>query len=194
MVPFAWFAEVAARCRARDDVDIGVHLTLTSEWDGYRWGPISKCDRASGLIDDEGYLHRNQIAARAEIEAQVDRALAAGIDVTHVDTHMCACLHPCLVDDYLALGRARGVPLLVTRQPGWLAALSPARLERCERDGLPVFDDFRMLALDEPAEGGLERAKRAFLELAPGMTVVVAHPAADTPELRANLDRFLKRS
>ncbi len=193
MVPCAGFAEVAARCRARDDVDIGVHLTLTSEWDGYRWGPISNCDRASGLIDDEGCFHRNQnawksidrAAARAEIEAQVDRALAAGIDVTHVDTHMCACLHPCLADDYLALGRAHRVPVLVTRQPGWLAALSRARVERCERDGLPVFDDFRMLALDEPAAGGLERAKRAFEELAPGVTVVVAHPAADTPELRA---------
>jgi predicted glycoside hydrolase/deacetylase ChbG (UPF0249 family) len=193
MVPCACFAEVAALCRARDDVDIGVHLTLTSEWDGYRWGPISKCDRASGLIDDDGYFHHNQnawrsidrAAARAEIEAQVDRALAAGIDVTHIDTHMCACLHPCLADDYLALGRARGVPVLVTRQPGWLAALSPARVERWECDGLPVFDDFRMLALDEPAAGGLERAKRAFEELAPGMTVVVAHPAADTPELRA---------
>src|SRR5205085_9877813 len=103
MVPCPWFPEVADFCRRHPSVDIGVHLTLTSEWDGYRWGPISKCDRASGLIDDEGYLHRNQNAwtsidrpaARAEIEAQVDRALAAGIDVTHVDTHMCACLHPC---------------------------------------------------------------------------------------------------
>ena len=193
MVPCAAFAEVAERCRARDDVAIGVHLTLTSEWDGHRWGPVSECDRASGLIDGEGCFHRNQsvwtdvdrAAARAEIEAQVDRALAAGIDVTHVDTHMCACLHPSIADDYLALGRARGLPALVTRQPGWLAALSPARVERCERDGLPVFDDFRMLALDEPAAGGLERAKRAFEDLAPGMTIVVAHPAADTPELRA---------
>ena len=191
MVPCRAFAQVAAR--ARDDVAIGVHLTLTSEWDGHRWGPVSDCDRASGLIDDEGCFHRNQsawtsvdrAAARAEIEAQVDRALAAGIDVTHVDTHMCACLHPSLADDYLALGRARGLPVLVTRQPGWLAALSPARVECCERDGLPVFDDFRMLALDEPAAGGLERAKRAFEALAPGITIVVAHPAADTPELRA---------
>ena len=72
---------------------------------------------------------------------------------------MCACLHPCLADDYLALARAREMPVLVTRQPGWLAALSSARVERCERDGLPVFDDFRMLALDEPAAGGLERVR-----------------------------------
>jgi len=201
MVPCAGFAEVAQRCRGCDDVDIGVHLTLTSEWDGYRWGPITTCDRASGLTDDEGSFHRNQSAwtsidrttARAEIEAQVDRALAAGIDVTHVDTHMCACLHPSLADDYLALARARGVPVLVTRQPGWLAALSPERVERCERDGLPVFDDFRMLALDEPAEGGLGRAKRAFEELASGMTVVVAHPAADTPELRATAPDWRQR-
>jgi chitin disaccharide deacetylase len=95
MVPCPWFPDVATRCRARTDLDLGVHLTLTSEWDGYRWGPISSRNPASGLLDEEGYFYRNQNqwgtidteAARCEITAQVDRAEAAGIDVTHVDTH-----------------------------------------------------------------------------------------------------------
>jgi hypothetical protein len=56
MVPCPWFPQVAAYCREHPSVDLGVHLTLTSEWDSYRWGPISTRDPASGLIDDEGYF------------------------------------------------------------------------------------------------------------------------------------------
>jgi hypothetical protein len=51
MVPCPWFPQAAAYCRQHPLVDLGVHLTLTSEWDGYRWGPVSTRDPASGLID-----------------------------------------------------------------------------------------------------------------------------------------------
>src|SRR5205823_2994646 len=96
MVPCPSFPQVATRSRGRPDLDVGVHLTLTSEWDCYRWGPISTRDPAAGLIDDEGCFYRNQdrwprvdpAAVRAEIEAQVDRALTSGLDLTHIDTHM----------------------------------------------------------------------------------------------------------
>ena len=88
MVPCASFAEVAARCRARDDVDIGVHLTLTSEWDGYRWGPLSTCDRASGLIDDDEVVER-QRPAGVVLDGPVHAALvgedaAAGPELRQV--------------------------------------------------------------------------------------------------------------
>jgi len=59
MVPCPWFPAVAAACRGNADIDVGVHLTLTSEWDRYRWGPISTRDPASGLLDEEGYFYRN---------------------------------------------------------------------------------------------------------------------------------------
>src|SRR3954470_8351299 len=78
MVPCPWFPAVAARCRERaaGSVDIGVHLTLTCEWDLYRWGPLSTRDPRSGLVDDEGYFFRNAdlwtgldpAAARTEME------------------------------------------------------------------------------------------------------------------------------
>ncbi|MCU1451263.1 MAG: uncharacterized protein JWP02_3433, partial [Acidimicrobiales bacterium] len=95
MVPCPAFPDVAARAR-RTDLDVGVHLTLTSEWDRYRWGPVSALDATSGLVDEEGCFHRNQDrwthidpdAARTEMDAQVDRALAAGLDLTHLDCHM----------------------------------------------------------------------------------------------------------
>jgi hypothetical protein len=63
MVTCPWFPQAAALCRAQPEADMGAHLTLTCEWDDYRWGPISTRDYASGLLDAEGYLHRTSEAA-----------------------------------------------------------------------------------------------------------------------------------
>ena len=193
MVPCPWFPEVAARGRQRRDVDIGVHLTLTSEWDGYRWAPISTRDPASGLLDHEGYFHRNQDrwtgldpeAAGTEMEAQVDRALAAGLDLTHIDCHMFAMLRPALAGRYVGLGFARRLPVLMTRQPQWVSALSEAAIAGWEDDGLPVFDHLREMPLDEPPAQWSDLTKRMFDDLPPGLTYLITHPAIDTSELRA---------
>src|SRR5215467_57263 len=110
MVPCPWFPKVAAFCRQNPSVDMGVHLTLNSEWRAYRWGPISTQDPGSGLMDDDGYffrepqqfLHRVSIAATVrEMRAQIDRALQAGIDVTHLDSHMFATIYPSLLPSYI---------------------------------------------------------------------------------------------
>jgi len=194
MVPCPWFPEAAIRCRSRSDLDIGVHLTLTSEWTGYRWGPISTWDRGSGLIDDEGYFHRShtswgpidRTAARREVDAQLDRALAAGIDVTHADTHMFSLLHGSLAEDYVELGLARRTPILLTRGRAWVAALSKARIDELEeQEGLPVFDLVRQVYLDCPSPAALSLAKQMFEALPTGLTYLIIHPALDTPELRA---------
>jgi len=194
MVPCPWFPAVAARCRERSHAtDIGVHLTLTSEWDGYRWAPISTRDPKSGLIDDEGYFFRNADlwthvdprAVRAEMETQVDRALASGLDLTHVDCHMFAMLHPDLIGQYVELGFARGLPVLMTRQPQWVEALSETAIAQWEDAGLPVFDHLREMPLDAPAAGWLDVTTRLFEALPPGLTYLITHPARDTPELRA---------
>jgi chitin disaccharide deacetylase len=193
MVPCPWFPSVAARARGRTDVDIGIHLTLTSEWDDYRWGPLSTRDPRSGLIDEEGYFFRNQSlwtalqpeAARAEMEAQVDRALAAGLDVTHLDCHMFAMLHPALIEHYVDMAFSHRVPALMTRQPQWVAALSEAAIAGWEDRGLPVFDHLREMPLDAPVDGLLDTTMRLFAALPPGLTYLITHPARDTPELRA---------
>ena len=58
MVPCPWFLDAARLCRTSPDIDMGVHVTLTSEWETYRWGPISTRDPASGLLDSDGYFFR----------------------------------------------------------------------------------------------------------------------------------------
>jgi predicted glycoside hydrolase/deacetylase ChbG (UPF0249 family) len=103
MVPCPWFLAAAAFCREHPGVDVGVHSTLTSEWETYRWGPISTRDPNSGLLDAQGCFPRTSEevqaraqpeAARTELEAQVKRAVEAGVDVTHIDTHMGTVAHP----------------------------------------------------------------------------------------------------
>jgi predicted glycoside hydrolase/deacetylase ChbG (UPF0249 family) len=193
MVPCPWFPAVAAGCRSQAELDVGVHLTLTSEWDGYRWGPLSTRDPASGLLDEEGYFYRNQDqwrsvdpqAVRGEVEAQVDRAAVAGLDVSHLDCHMFSLVRSCLVDQYVSAGFDRKLPVLITRQPQWVAALSEAAIAGWEQQGLPVFDHLREMPLVGPATDRLDLAKRLFCQLPPGLIYLITHPARDTPELRA---------
>src|SRR4051794_31260255 len=117
MVPAPWFRELVDLC-GDGEWDIGVHLTLTSEWSGVRWAPISTVSRASGLIDDDGYFPRDvetlrrQVvpeAAEAEMRAQIERAVAAGLRPTHVDAHMAAAMLPGLLEIQVRLAREYGL-------------------------------------------------------------------------------------
>src|SRR5690349_11756869 len=119
MVPCPWFPDAAAFCRTHPDVDMGVHLTLTSEWNEFRWGPISTRDVATGLLDDEGYFYRRQPPVQAngdpeavyiELKTQIDRAIAAGIDPTHIDSHMGTLAHEKFIPIYARLALEYKLP------------------------------------------------------------------------------------
>ncbi|MGD8626976.1 MAG: polysaccharide deacetylase family protein [Anaerolineae bacterium] len=212
MVPCPWFPSVAAYCREHAGADLGVHLTLTSEWDGYRWGPISTRDPASGLLDGEGYFRRRaepvqeQAAPEAvqiEMGAQVDRALAAGIDVTHLDTHMGAVAHPKFVAGYVQLAMEHRLPPMVPRldEAGWrafgmegeMAALAAQFVAQMEAQGVPLVDHLVGLPLEEDPGDRLTLAKKELDALSPGLTHFIIHPAADTPELRAITETWRSR-
>ena len=92
-----WFEEAAEFARNNPAADLGVHLTLTAEWDSYKWGPVLGRRAVPSLVDDRGYLwqtvaqvyeHARLDQAEAELREQIEKALAAGIDVTHLDSHM----------------------------------------------------------------------------------------------------------
>ncbi len=203
MVPCPWFPQVVAYCRQHPQVDMGVHLTLTSEWDVYRWGPISTRDTASGLIDQEGYFfrqseavqeHGDAKAVQLELETQLERALAAGIDVTHIDSHMGAVAHPKFMPAYVGLALQRRIPVLNLRldEAGWqemgmdsgTAAFAAQFAQQLEAQGMPLFDNLVMMPLDQP-DNRVELVKETFDSLPPGLTYLIIHPACDTPELRA---------
>jgi predicted glycoside hydrolase/deacetylase ChbG (UPF0249 family) len=124
MVPCPWFPEIAELAAGDPELDVGVHLTLNAEKAHYRWRPVSNPTPASGLTDPDGYMwhrvaqvrqHAHPDAVEAEWRAQIDIALAAGIDVTHLDAHMGSAMAPEWCDRYIAIGVDYNVPVLITR-------------------------------------------------------------------------------
>ena len=111
-------------------------------------------------MDGEGYLPRTlgEVARHAkpeevevELRAQVEMALEAGLDVTHLDSHMGTCFVPQLVPVYEKLGEEFEVPLFVARPDeasleanglGGLAAVLRQSVDRMEAKGFPVLDGF----------------------------------------------------
>jgi predicted glycoside hydrolase/deacetylase ChbG (UPF0249 family) len=201
MVPCPWFPATAEFCRSHPDVDMGVHATLNCEWQAYRWGPLSTVDPASGLIDRDGYFHQwhdavyenaSPAAVAAELDVQVRRALAAGIDLTHIDSHMGTIMHPRFAPAYFAAGRQYRLPTLALRPgtPGFdVMGMDPAfyvpALQQLEQQGFPLLDNLVMMPL-EHADDHVGVAKN-LLESIPagGITYLIMHPSIDTPELRA---------
>jgi predicted glycoside hydrolase/deacetylase ChbG (UPF0249 family) len=97
MIPCPWLPEVAAYARSHPNADLGLHLTLNSEWTMYRWGPVTSTDRVPSLLDRDGYFysttqeaiaHIDPREAEVELRAQIERARAFGIQPTHLDSHM----------------------------------------------------------------------------------------------------------
>jgi len=193
MVPCPWFREIAELAAANPQFDLGVHLTLTSEWRHYRWRPLTGASKAGGLVDDDGFMWRTARAARehahpeaveTELRAQIDTALAAGIDATHLDCHMGTALAGEFADIYLRLGRDYRVPVLFPRS--WenygvglkLGDVDPARhaarLEAIEASGHPVVD--RFVETPWAALGDAAAYQQMIADVQPGLTFLAFHP------------------
>jgi len=203
MVPCPWFPAAADLQKKNPKMDFGVHLVLTSEWQFYRWRPLTARLTESSLIDDEGYFPRTDSEIREkgdsdevlfELESQIKRALAFGIDVTHADTHMGAIAHPKFIPGYIQLITQFQLPPLIPRadketyQSFGVNAdtyeLIVAMTSYLDAQGIPMVDTAIGLPLDAP-DGQLDLLKKMFAALKPGLTHFIIHPSIDTPELRA---------
>ena len=216
LVNAPWFPEAARLCRDNPGFDVGVHLTLTSEYDGIRWSALSATDRATGMLDDEGYLWRTVAeavanvppeAAKAEMRAQIDRALAAGIDVTHIDTHMGTVVHPRYLQDYLDLAREYAVPAFLPRpdreriealpQSRGFAAEYVAALDSVSEADTPMLDAIvvnTLLPLEDCGGDKREFYRDAIRGIGPGLTHLLFHPAHEGPELAAATGTWATRN
>ena len=203
MTPCAWFPAAAKMCRENPEMDMGVHATLNAEWEGYRWGPVSDVGARSGLRDEAGYFHddpdnTSNLASvedvEKEVSAQIEMALKAGIDVTHVDSHMGAIMHPKFIQTYIQAAGSRVLPNMLPRldavgidvmgiSEADRVAYAPI-MEMLEGVGIPTLNGIMSMPLDEP-DGQMEIAKQLLGRLPVGITHFILHPSIDTPELRS---------
>ncbi|PTA67384.1 ChbG/HpnK family deacetylase [Deinococcus arcticus] len=200
MMPCAWAPAAARLAQEWPEVDLGVHLTLTSEWAAARWRPLTP---GGGLSDAQGYFHATSEAVWAqakpasagrEMAAQLNRALAWGLNISHADGHMGTAAHPALLPHAVGAALRRGVLPILPRldAAGWRAhGLGPAQaqavtlaLRALERRGVPLVDHIVMLPLDRGGDQ-VPLIEDLLATLGPGLTHFILHPARDTPELRA---------
>ena len=191
MIPCAWLPEVAAYARAHAEVDLGLHLTLTSEWATYRWGGVLSRDRAPSLYTADGYFypteseaasHADVREAEAEVRAQIARARAFGIRPTHLDAHMRTLYstRP-LFEMLLRVGREEGLPVMVSREWFAEAPFLPAALGP---EGV-ALDRIETITPAVKPEGWAQFYGDFVKSLRPGVTELIIHLAYDDEEMRA---------
>src|SRR3984893_15563562 len=190
MVPCPWLPEIAAYARAHPETDFGVHLTLTSEWSLYRWGPVLGKERVPTLLDSSGYLYplENEAAAHmdikeaeAEIRAQIARARTLGIQPTHLDSHMGTLYqNQALFETLFRVARDNKLLIRVSKQ--WFAA-APFLPSLLGPDDV-VMNGVISIEPSVTAGDWSKYYADAIKNLQPGITEMIVHLAYDDEEMR----------
>jgi len=190
MVPCPWFSEIAAYARANPQADLGLHLTLTSEWTSFRWGPLTSKDRVSSLLDKDGFFypleteaasHADPKEVELEITTQIERARAAGVQPTHLDSHMGTLYqNKALFEVFLRVARKYKLPVRVARTWFTRADFLPETLKADDVYIDRTLDINPSVAADDWARFYGDAIKK----LEPGVTEVVIHLAYDDGEMR----------
>jgi predicted glycoside hydrolase/deacetylase ChbG (UPF0249 family) len=190
MVPCAWLTEVASYAQEHSDADLGLHLTLTSEWKVDRWGPVESRGKVTSLLDPSGYLwpetlpaarHLKPEEAEREIRAQIERAIALGIHPSHLDSHMGVLFStPELFAVYVKVAHEYKLPFLAFRIPN-----APAQFSFILSDKDIALDSVVMANPAVHANEWRDFYVKAVQDLKPGLTEMIVHLGHDDAELQA---------
>src|SRR6266705_1238807 len=190
MVPCAWLTEVASYAKNHPAADLGLHLTLTSAWKTYRWGPVEPKDKVPSLLDSAGYLwpesptaasHIKPEEAEREIRTQIENAIAVGIHPTHLDSHMGTLFNtPELFAVFAKVAHDYHLPFLAPRLPGELS-----KLLSLLSDKDVVVDSFIIANPSVHAGEWKDFYVNAVKNLKPGLTEIIVHLGHDDAELQA---------
>jgi chitin disaccharide deacetylase len=192
MVPCPWANEIIAYIKNHPDIDAGIHITLTAEWDQYRWGGLSSSDQIKSLLDADNYLYpsvealgKSVVVAEAEKEmrAQIDKVIAAGIKSTHIDTHMGSVMAtPELVQAYLGLSDLYHLPVLFPRAYlGWF----PPEAAKAMSEKIFLLDNLFMLEPSMLTGKWIDPYRKAVESMKPGLNEIIVHVAIDNEEMQA---------
>lgn len=188
MMPCPWASHALAWLQGAAHVPVGVHLTAVSEQPAYRWGPLLCRSTVPSLVDEAGYFYAesriDEFLARLdlgelerEFRAQIDQVVAAGVRLTHLDSH-CG-IHVRRADIFamtLALAQEYGVALRVYAQPF---------ITQLQDQGYPTNDHPLMDSYDIDPADKAARYTQMLRALPVGLSEWAVHPGLGNGELQA---------
>ncbi len=212
MMPCPSAVDFVKWAKSHPKADVGVHLTLTSEWKTYRWASVTEPSKVPGLIDPEGKLwhevvqvvmHASAKEVETEIRAQIDKIKSLGFTPSHIDTHMGTLYGSAeYVKVFLKVAEEYHLPANVIN----LAV--PAVAEKFKKEGYPINDqviglvgDYKLPQLDNftsvPSGPTYEEKRANFFNLVkaldPGLTEIIFHPATLSDNLKSITNSWQQR-
>lgn len=197
------FDEISDFAAEDSDTDFGVHLTQTCEWENLRWGGVADPLETAGLYAEDGFfqttvddVYRNSTPDEAEIEsrAQIEKCLAAGIDISHLDSHMGTMqydvkyheVYQRLAKEYSLPVRMASREILDTHGAGFLR-------DSLHADGI-ICTDYMIYGGRGETESVVDYWLRMIGELKPGVTELFIHPAVPGDEIRSIMQDWETRT
>ncbi len=188
MVPAPAFDDAVERIKAHPTLDVGVHLTLTSEWTGVRWRPILPAQMVPSLVDEQGFFHRtwdatkvNPLEVEQELRAQIVTARQAGLQLTHIDVHQNVLFTSGHTFAELLAGIAtdEGLPVLLARS-GLVGSAPVAAL----MSNPIILESVHTIGPAETPGGWARWYDNTLRALPPGVNLLVVHPGFDDEEMQ----------
>ncbi len=208
MVPCPWFLEIADFAKNHPEADLGLHLTLTAEWKFYRWRPLAPAPSVPGLLDPQGCLFRDVPSVvqnakpeeiEAEVRAQIDYALAQGMKPTHLDSHMGTLFaKPEFLAVALKLAEEYDIPFMFFNPTPQVLEMAGGRYdlkvhEELARRGWPMLNGLYSIE-KTPVEESEAFYKEIIRNVKPGVSEIIIHPAAESPEIEAITGSWKQRN
>jgi chitin disaccharide deacetylase len=192
MVPCPWFYEMALFAKHNPQFDYGIHLTLTCEWENYKFGPVLPASEVPSLVDGNGYFYnkREELRKNAtaedvgkELQAQIEKVFKFGLKPTHIDSHMYSVgASPEFFKIYKELGKKYNLSVLINRQLMEMVGLDPVlNIEKTDF----LIDKTYVAEFEHFDKGGLSDYYSWILEnLTSGLNLILIHPAFDDNEMK----------
>ena len=193
MVPCPWMGDITAYARSHPQADLGLHLTLTSEWEQYKWPTVTPVNEAASLVNKNGFLFSatdslyksadiNEV--EKEIRAQIERAKQFGIDPTHFDAHM-GCMFGTIayLKLFIKLGREYKVPLLLNKDA--FKMMFNIDINNYITDKEVLTDQIFMAQPDDYNKGMARYYTSSILSMKPGLNCILLHAAFENSEMKA---------
>ncbi|KAF2326257.1 polysaccharide deacetylase family protein [Flavobacterium daemonense] len=192
MVPCPWFYEMAIFARENPNFDCGIHLTLTCEWENYKFGPILPVSEVSSLVDKNGHFYKTRkdfknnarpSEIKKELTAQIEKALEFGIKPTHLDSHMCSVgVTPEILEIYKELGKTYKLPVFINKD--FVESISLSE-EKYNFENTLLADNLLIGYYSDFEKGELRKSyEKALDNIVPGFNVFLLHPAFDDFEMQ----------